>query len=86
MATFTQEVRSVPLWLLRDYLVELGGTAESDTHVVGDQWEARLTELSDHEVGSLSVANVKLELSGDDMPVKMIIDQLETRLARAGGA
>ena len=34
-ATWTRAVRAVPLWLLREYLVELGGRAESDDTVVG---------------------------------------------------
>ncbi len=84
METITRDIRSIPLWLLRDYLVELGGKAESDTRVVGQGWTAQLTELEDFQLGDLKVAQVRLELEGEDLALKQVTDGLEPRLLRAG--
>ena len=32
----SRQIRGIPLWLLREYLEELGGTAVSETRVEGE--------------------------------------------------
>ncbi|WP_343410137.1 hypothetical protein [Candidatus Amarolinea dominans] len=34
MVTETRDLRGIPLWLVREYLVELGGAAQSEQHVI----------------------------------------------------
>jgi hypothetical protein len=77
-----QEVRGIPLWLIREYLEELGGTAQDDFHVTGDGWTARLEQIEDFQVGSLVVGQVRIVLDGaiDEMSVG-----LDEKLLRAGG-
>ena len=62
----------VPLWLLRDYLVDAGGTADGDREVAGDGWTATLHDAPDHVVGSLRVGRVRLVLSGADEAVDLL--------------
>jgi hypothetical protein len=79
-------VRGVPIWLLREYLVELGGAMQPDGSVAGDGWLARLTQLDDYRISSLRVGQVRLELTGEDAARESIQALLMRKLStRAGG-
>ncbi|MDT8307152.1 MAG: ubiquitin-like small modifier protein 1 [Anaerolineae bacterium] len=81
----SREVRGIPLWLMREYLVEAGGTRDGDGRVIGDGWEVLLTELDDFRIGSLSVGQIRVELSGTPSGMAQILPELEKKLLRAGG-
>lgn len=83
--TFDREIRGIPLWLLREYLVELGGQVQQDDCVVGAGWSARLTQLEDFSVGSLRVGQVQIEICGEESAMKALRGPLETKLIRGGG-
>lgn len=85
MAEITHELRGIPLWLLRDYLIDLGGQAESGAQVSGPGWQAQLTGLDDFRLGSLRVAQVRLELRGDSDVLAQLEQRLRPKLLRAGG-
>jgi hypothetical protein len=87
-------LRGIPLWLLRDYLEELGGTDSEildgspdvpEELVVGDGWQARLTQLEDYKIGSLSSGQVRLLVTGDADEVRGMLSRLAPRLTRGGG-
>jgi len=82
-----RQVRGIPLWLLRDYVVEAGGAADgAGTTITGDGWTVRLEQLDDFRVGSLRVGEVRIELTGDDAAaLARIRALLEPKLVRAGG-
>jgi len=81
----SREVRGIPLWLLRAYLVEAGGKAEGDHVVAGDGWQVRLTQLDDFEVGSLRVGEIRVEWEGEGEAFARMQEILEQKLLRAGG-
>jgi len=83
--TQVQETRRVPLWLIRDYLVDGGGRADGDHRVVGDGWEVRLSEIDDFELGSLRFEQVRLDIDGTTDGVARLWEFLEPKLLRAGG-
>jgi len=86
MAVDVREVRGIPLWLMREYLVEDGGRAESDELVVGDGWSVRLEQLDDFRIGSLCVGQIRIEMRGDtEADLARIRAILEPKLLRAGG-
>ena len=85
MPARSRDVRGIPLWLLRAYLVEAGGKAEGDHIVVGDGWQVRLTQLEDFEVGSLRVGEIRVEWEGEGEAFVRIQEILEQKLLRAGG-
>ena len=87
-------LRGIPRWLLRSYLEELGGTGSEvldgasgveEDLVVGDGWQARLTQLEDFKVGSLSSGQVRLRVTGDPDEVRGMLSRLAPRLFRGGG-
>jgi hypothetical protein len=81
----SREVRGIPLWLLRAYLLEAGGRAEGDCIVVGDGWQVRLTQMEDFEVGSLRVGEIRVEWEGEGEAFERMQEILEQKLLRAGG-
>jgi hypothetical protein len=81
----SRDVRGIPLWLLRDYLVDAGGTVRGDHIVVGDGWQARLTQLQDFEVGSLRVGEIRVEWEGEGEAFERMRELLQHKLLRAGG-
>lgn len=84
MASIEQSVRAVPLWLMEKYLTELGGERNHAGEIYGDGWRARLTQQEDHQVESLSVGQIHLELKGEDEAIQQVWEQLEPKLQRAG--
>jgi hypothetical protein len=88
-------LRGIPRWLLVGYLEELGGsTVETgdgldllpdEDLVVGDGWQARLTQLEDFKVGSLSSGQVRLVVTGDPDEVRGMLSRLAPMLVRGGG-
>ena len=82
---FVQEVRAIPLWLLREYLAELGGQTQSDGILHGEEWTARLTQIEDYQIGSLRVGQVRMEITGEADAVAQVQTLLTPKLLRAGG-
>lgn len=84
MAQQSEEIHAIPLWLLREYLEEIGGTAVSDTHVEGDGWTAVLTKLAPRQIGSLRVGQVKIEFEGEPDALTQMQQQFYKKTMRAG--
>ena len=84
MITEVQEY-GVPLWLLREYLEELGGEADGEFRVIGDGWTARLSKSEPVNIGSLRIGRVRLELEGDQDAIAALKPRLEMKTMRGGG-
>ena len=84
MTEKTEETHSIPLWLLREYLEELGGTAENDNYVVGDGWTATLEKIEPRKVGSLRVGQVKIQFEGEPDTLDQLKVQFHKKTMRAG--
>ncbi len=82
---YDKEIRGVPMWVVREYLEQLGGQCKADGWMQGPGWKARLTPVEDYQIGSICVGQVRLELRGDVGAVAEVRDALEKRLLRAGG-
>ena len=80
-----REIRGMPLWLMRDYLVDLGGKAKSSDTVVGEGWQAHLEQLPDYTIGSLRVGQIHLIWRGEGPAAEKVLPELEKKLLRAGG-
>jgi hypothetical protein len=79
-----EEIHAIPLWLLREYLEELGGTAASVTYRAGHEWTAVLTKLEPRRVGSLRVGQVKIEFEGEAAALAQLRTQFNKKTMRAG--
>ena len=79
-----REYRSLPLWLAREYLVELGGIASED--VVGnDQWHARLRTLEPVPIGALRIGRIQIDFAGEEATLSALLTAFEQKALRAGG-
>ena len=76
--------QGIPLWLLREYLVELGGRAVNDNRVVAEGWTADIAKIEPFKIGSLVIGRVKLELEGDPDAIAKMRPGLEQKTLRAG--
>lgn len=82
---FSRTLRSLPLWLLEEYLVELGGIQQDGGIVQGEGWTARLEQVNDFQIGSLRVGQVHLEVHAETNAAEALLPALEKKLLRAGG-
>jgi len=82
---FKRDIHGVPLWLLREYLEEMGGTAVGEGQVTGEGWHARFWKIDPYRIGSLSIGRVHLEIDGDEQVLSAFLPKLELKLIRGGG-
>jgi hypothetical protein len=85
MPTLVREMRGIPLWLLREYLQEMGGTAVDDQRVQAASWSVRLTRLEPFRLGSLVVGQTRLEIEIEDQLADEFMQQFSKKTLRAGG-
>jgi hypothetical protein len=75
----------IPLWLMGEYLVELGGQRVADDAVNGEGWQAQLAKVEDAQIGSLRVGRVHVQVYGDAQTIEKLRPALEKKLIRGGG-
>jgi molybdopterin synthase sulfur carrier subunit len=83
--THEQVVRNLPLWLMREYLEEVGGTVQTDGRIKGDGWTATLEQIEDFKLGSIVVGQVRFQAKGDEQAVNDMWLVLKDKMIRAGG-
>ena len=84
MQTLVREMRGIPLWLLREYLEEMGGTAVDEHFVRAAGWNVRLTRLEPFRLGSLEVGQTRLEIEIDHGSADEFIAAFDKKTLRAG--
>ncbi len=85
MQTIVREMRGIPLWQLREYLEEMGGTAIDDYLVKAEGWQVCLARMEPFRLGSLSVGQTRLEIEIEDQLVEPFLQQFSKKTLRAGG-
>jgi len=85
MQNITREMRGIPLWLLREYLEEMGGTAMNDNLIQADSWKVNLTKMEPFKLGSLEVGQVLVEIEIDENHSDDFFKQFNLKTLRAGG-
>jgi hypothetical protein len=78
-------MRGIPLWLLREYLEEMGGTAINDNLIQADRWKVILTKMEPFKLGSLEVGQVLVEIEIDDKHSDDFFKIFNKKTLRAGG-
>lgn len=85
MVEIIRDVHGVPIWLLREYLTELGGDQIGDEHIRGEGWQADFQKIEDYKIGSIAIGRVRLILRGDEAILDKLMPKLEIKLMRGGG-
>lgn len=83
--TIEREIRGIPLWLIREYLREMGGQVIDDTLIEGQGWTVSLSQMEDEHIGSIRVGRVRLILKARANVIEPIKTTLEKKLIRGGG-
>jgi hypothetical protein len=79
------ELRSMPVWLLKSYLEEIGGHPDSNNCYSGEGWFVTLEKMEDYKIGALSVGQVRLNFFGEKKAIENVLPLLEKKMMRAGG-
>lgn len=80
-----RDYRSLPLWLAREYLIELGGQPESDGNVRGNRWRVQLSEGDAIPIGALRIGQIRMTFEGEVAVLDQVIAAFERKALRAGG-
>jgi molybdopterin synthase sulfur carrier subunit len=81
----TRNVHGVAAWLMKEYLIELGGIEAGPDRVAGEGWKATYTRIDPYKIGSISVGRVRLDIEGEDQAIECLMPKLEMKLMRGGG-
>jgi len=90
----------VPLWLLKEYLGQLGGREQGDDTItgdvmagdvmagdviVGDGWRAELRKAERRHIGSLSIGGATAVFFGEQETLDALFERLHWKTLRGGG-
>jgi len=84
MQSITHEVRGIPYFLLKEYLVELGGVLEGEDVVKGRGWSVKLTKLEPFQLFSIRVGQSRLEMELEDEVAEDFLNRFAMKTLRAG--
>jgi hypothetical protein len=71
--------RSLPLWLARDYLCELGGRARDAQTIQGERWRAELSDAPDIVLGAMRIGQIEIVFDGDAEILQSLVAAFEKR-------
>ena len=75
----------VPVWLMKDYLIDLGATEVEANVLATDEWQAVVRPTEPARIGSLVVGRIEVELAGDEAALSALLEKLHWKTLRAGG-
>lgn len=84
MQTLTREMRGIPYFLLKEYLLELGGRLAEADLVVGEGWSVRLTKMEPFKLHSLQVGQTRLEMELEEGVADDFLQRFAMKTLRAG--
>jgi hypothetical protein len=85
LQTLVREMRGIPLWLLSEYLQEMGGTLIDEHFIRAEGWSVRLTRMEPFRLGSLVVGQTRLDIEVEDHLADEFMNQFAKKTLRAGG-
>ena len=84
MQLLSREMRGIPYFLLKEYLLELGGALLADDLVAGAGWRVRLTKMEPYKLHSLQVGQTLLEMELEDQVAEDFLQRFAMKTLRAG--
>lgn len=75
----------VPLWQMKEYLIDLGASETSPNVLAGEQWQAVVCKGEPVKLGSLVVGRIEVEFSGDEGAIAALLEKLHWKTLRGGG-
>jgi hypothetical protein len=84
-AVYARVLRSMPLWLMGEYLEALGGRPLGEGQFAGQDWTARVIDLEDARIGKLHIGQIRLEVEAEPEVMETLTPRIEAKLMRGGG-
>ncbi len=84
MRIISREMRGIPFFLLKEYLVELGGTQGRDDLITGQGWKIKLTRMEPYRLHALSVGQTRLDMELEDEIADQFLERFAIKTLRAG--
>lgn len=86
----THDYYGVPAWLMREYLTQLGASAQGDataddTLWIGDGWHAQVHKAPVKRIGSLAVGGATVTFRGSQATLDNLFAELHWKTLRGGG-
>ncbi len=75
----------VPLWLMKEYLMQLGGREVDENVIEGEGWRAELRKAERRHIGSLSVGGATTIFFGEQETLDVLFERLHWKTLRGGG-
>ena len=85
MQTLIREMRGIPFFLLKEYLIEMGGEEVDENHIQGLGWSVEISKMEPFRLGSLSIGQTRLEIQIEDDKVDDFLTIFGKKTLRAGG-
>jgi len=80
-----REYHGIPLRVISDYLVELGGTIIGEDIVRGEDWSAALSRGEPFRLGALCLDTIHVHFEGPPPVLNRLLALFDLRMIRAGG-
>ncbi len=84
MQTIVREIRGIPLFLLKEYLQEMGGTMEGENIIRAEGWSVTLERMEPFRLGSLAVGQTRLTIEIEDYLAEDFLARFGKKTLRAG--
>ncbi|GAB4454102.1 MAG: hypothetical protein OHK0041_18350 [Anaerolineales bacterium] len=84
MQTIVREMRGIPMFLLKEYLQEMGGTPEGENLIRAEGWSVTLEKMEPFRLGSLAVGQTRLTIEIEEHLVDDFLTRFGKKTLRAG--
>jgi hypothetical protein len=81
----THDYYGVPLWLMKDYLIQLGAEETSENELAAEGWRASLRKADPRHLGSLVIGGTTATFYGDQQALAAMYERLHWKTLRGGG-
>lgn len=79
------DYHGIPLWLMKEYLTDLGAVEKEENLLVADGWQAKVSKAVPNRIGSLVVGGATVEFTGDAGALEAMFKLLHWKTLRGGG-
>jgi len=84
MQTLVREIRGIPLFLLKEYLQEMGGSPDGENTIRAEGWSVTLERMEPFRLGSLAVGQTRLTIEIEDHLAEDFLARFGKKTLRAG--
>jgi hypothetical protein len=75
----------VPLWMMKEYLAQLGAAEVAENRFEAPGWQAELRPAAWKTIGSLRVGGTQAAFTGSDAALAQMFERLHWKTLRGGG-